>query len=410
MVSSTIDHLVSVTVFLAATLLFIGLFNQTIQTAVIYQQHRAIATKASDVLDNMLLNPGVPVNWGQLNGTPTGFGLQDPEFTQYTLSPFSLMRLNYSDGAPVYYSKANNGAGLYYSNITMGSSNFMLMPLTDVVNYSMAQKLLGIDNRYGFRLTLTPLVTVSVSEVRTNPLRLSVSAAGTGFPLADAPVSCRLIAVLLNGTSPSYLTLPDQAKTVYTDQQGSASVDFNVKVDETLTYAFVAYAHLGGLAGVGYYEHASSINECLIPFVDSMSAGTVLLAHSFDVPNTAVSSENLAYNATFVFANDNFELQVASLENSTGDVMSGAGYDVGHITIPNYNPGILVIAYRNALGGGGVVMMPWGLSSLGFQMVFGGDLSKQEWVATDMRQVTINGVAYQAKLALWSYEGYQVNG
>ena len=57
MVSSTIDHMIAITVFLAATLLFIGLFNQTIQTAVIYQRHRATATKASDLLDNMLLSP-----------------------------------------------------------------------------------------------------------------------------------------------------------------------------------------------------------------------------------------------------------------------------------------------------------------------------------------------------------------
>ena len=54
MVSSTVDHMVAITVFLAATLLFIGLFNQTIQTAVIYQRHRATATKASDLLDGML--------------------------------------------------------------------------------------------------------------------------------------------------------------------------------------------------------------------------------------------------------------------------------------------------------------------------------------------------------------------
>ncbi len=37
--------MVAVTVFLAATLLFIGLFNQTIQTAVIYQQHRVYRDK-----------------------------------------------------------------------------------------------------------------------------------------------------------------------------------------------------------------------------------------------------------------------------------------------------------------------------------------------------------------------------
>ena len=54
--------------------------------------------------------------------------------------------------------------------------------------------------------------------------------------------------------------------------------------------------------------------------------------------------------------------------------------------------------------------MPWGMSSLAFPVVFGGDPSKQEWVATDMRQVIVGGIAYQAKLALWSLEGYQVIG
>jgi len=64
--NSTLDHMVAVTVFLAATLLFIGLFNQTIQTATIYQQNRATANRASDLLDNILLNPGIPTNWGHL--------------------------------------------------------------------------------------------------------------------------------------------------------------------------------------------------------------------------------------------------------------------------------------------------------------------------------------------------------
>jgi hypothetical protein len=31
-----------------------------------------------------------------------------------------------------------------------------------------------------------------------------------------------------------------------------------------------------------------------------------------------------------------------------------------------------------------------------------------EWVATDVRQVIVNGIAYQAKLGLWSLEGYPV--
>jgi hypothetical protein len=52
--------------------------------------------------------------------------------------------------------------------------------------------------------------------------------------------------------------------------------------------------------------------------------------------------------------------------------------------------------------------MPWGLSSLAFPVVFGTEPTGQEWVATDIRTVLVNGIAYQAKLALWSIEGYQV--
>jgi hypothetical protein len=54
--------------------------------------------------------------------------------------------------------------------------------------------------------------------------------------------------------------------------------------------------------------------------------------------------------------------------------------------------------------------MPWGIGTFGLTVVFGGNPRGQEWVATDMRQVVVNGIAYQAKLALWSLEGYGVVG
>jgi hypothetical protein len=79
------------------------------------------------------------------------------------------------------------------------------------------------------------------------------------------------------------------------------------------------------------------------------------------------------------------------------------------LTIPTHNPGILVLPYKS-INGDGITLMPWGLSSLAFPVSFGGDPAKQEWVSTDMRQVMVGGIAYQAKMALWSLEGYQVVG
>jgi hypothetical protein len=405
MVSSTIDHLIAVTVFLAATLLFIGLFNQTIQTAVIYQRHRATATKASDLLDSMLLSPGIPLNWGQTDGVPTGFGLQDPEFTQYKISPFSLMRLSSATGDPVYYYKT----GLTYSNITVGSKNFLLVSNTSILDYSSALHLLGINNTYGFQLTMTPIVTVDVTEDPAHPaspLTLSLNVQGTGFPLANAEITCCLVTVSLGGGSPSFNII---YKNGITDDQGMATLTFNEVTNPNLCYSFIAYAHLGGLVGVGYHERVTMEDEYIIPLVQNITDGTVLIAHNFDIQSSDPPSSEVKYNASFVFLAEDFTLRQMALENSAWHVNSGNGFSYEEVTLPD-NPGILIITYKKSANEGGVVMMPWGVSALAFPVTFGGDPTTQEWVATDMRQVTVGGIAYRAQIAVWSLEGYQVVG
>ena len=167
MAGSTIDHLISVIVFLGALLVFISLFNQMIQTAILYQRHRYLATKCSDLLDNVLLNPG----------TPCGFGLQDPEFTQYRLSSFSLMRLLSSSGEKVYYNRTEE----WYSNVSWGiGGGYFLLQESECINYSTASKLLGINGTYGFQLTITPTVNVTIVEDKsvTDHLRLNITVMG----------------------------------------------------------------------------------------------------------------------------------------------------------------------------------------------------------------------------------------
>jgi hypothetical protein len=412
MAGSTIDHLVSVTVFLGAMLLFISLFNQTLQTAILYQRHRYLATKCSDILDNMLLNPGIPEDWGKSNCTPYGFGLQDPEFTQYRLSPFSLMRLMSVAGEPVYYSKT----GQYYSNVTVGFGNFLLVPFTEAINYSLATRLLGINGTYGFRLTVTPIVTVSISKLQSNPLTLSVNVKGAGFPLSNAIVSYCFINVEPTGGEENYPAFTTNYGNATTNAEGSVILSFP-DVDETKeSYVLIAYAHHSGLIGTGYYEHILNKENYVVPFISNFGneSGEVLLAHSWDVHGGDNPAE-ITYNATFVLLTEDFTLREMPL--GAGKVGSlNYGQDPQHayekITIPTYNPGILVVTYRKSANpqDSGVVLMPWGLSSMAFPIVFGDDPSGKEWVATDIRQVIVNNVAYQAILALWSLEGYSVVG
>jgi hypothetical protein len=411
MAGSTIDHIVALTVFLAALLLFISLFNQTIQTAILYQQHRHLATVCSDLLDNMMLNPGYPLDWGKTNSTPTSFGLQDPEFTQYRLSPYSLMRLQSLTGEPFTYPRT----GVTYSNMSMGFGNFLFVPYTKAINYSTVAQLLGTTNSYGFNLTITPIVTVSVQETQAaNPLTLVVKVAGPGFPLSNAEVSYCFVKVVSNGPQrePSYTSL---FNATYTDDTGSAVIHIpNVAADNA--YAFIAYAHMSGLVGIGYHERVtdSARTQYVLPLIDSFEDRRVLLVHSYNVHDFGPPESSVFFNATFVLLTEDFTLREMPMEDSTGKlgkVVYGLGTEKTwqELTIPTYNPGILIINYHSN-NDDGIVLMPWGMSSMAFPVIFGSTASNPEWVATDIRQVLVNGIAYQAKLALWSLKGYGVIG
>ncbi len=409
MASATIDHLISITIFLAAILLFINLFSQTNQTAIVYQQHRALATKCSDLIDNVLLNPGNPSTWGRENGTPTGFGVQDPEFTQYQLSPFSLQRLTSSTADTQVYNKTY--PSVLYSQTSMGFGNCLLMPNDGNVNYSTALKLLGINDTYGFQLTLSPILTISVTETQAaNPLKLSLIVTGTGFPLAGATISYVFIEVTLPAEEGSYPSYTLQNGNVIADAQGSVSLQFPQIANPNQTYAIVAYAHLSGLVGVGQHERVSSTDQYIVPIVGDLSQQKVMLGHNYDLNFSGPAGASLKFNVTFVLLTEDFTLREMPLDspNTVGTVVSGAGNPYVNVTIPAYTPGILIVTYQESATQGGVILMPWGVSALGYPVTFGGDPLRQEWVTTDIRQVTVNHVSYQAKLALWSYAPQQV--
>ena len=401
----SIDHLVSIVVLVAAVLLFIALFNQTLLVAVNYQRNTSTAGECGNLLDSMLLTPGISTS-----GAPIEFGLQDPSLTQYQLNTFALMRLDPSSGATISYQKT----GLTYSEISTSPSNYLLHPTSDEINYSTALLLLGINDTYGFQLSLTPTISISITQTSTNnsPLSLALSVTGTGFPFAYAEVNYLLIPVSTGATYADFETIANQAGSVQTTSTGSASVTFSdFSPNPNLTYAFVAYAYLDGITGVGYYVPSSVGTQSVVPFFDPLSTQNAILAHSRDVPNTNSTAYTLYYNTTFILESQNYAIQETLLgsSNPSGSVTSGTGNSPAPITMSSNTQGILVIAYSNS-GNSGVVMMPWGFSALGFPMTFGGTPINQGWVATDLRQVQINGISYQAKLSLWSQQSYSESG
>ncbi len=302
MSGTNIDHTVSIIVFLSAMLIFVGLFGQTIEAGVLYQQHKVLATKASDLLDNMLLSPGNPANWSltdwnQQSKIPTGLGLQDPEFVQYRLSTFSLMRLYPSAGTDINYQ------GQTYCNATTGSfGSSILVPSNQIVSYSQASKMLGVNGSYGFSLTVSPTVNVSVSEVTYNPLNVLVIATGQGFALARASVSYCLITVA-GYDSPDKPSFAFNYGTSTTDEAGSVYIDLSSFATAQKSYVIIVQVSLSGLSGIGYFSHSLYSAGSVVPIISSFEARSVLLAHSYSLSQQGYNG-SISYNATFLRAAD----------------------------------------------------------------------------------------------------------
>lgn len=151
----------------------------------------------------------------------------------------------------------------------------------------------------------------------------------------------------------------------------------------------------------------------MVPLVQDFASQKIALANSYDLNDSGPAGSTLKYNVTFVISSQDYSLTDLSIGSASspglvGTVTSGVGNPYPTITLPACTTGILIVTYQESSTQGGVLMMPWGISALAFPVTFGGNPSQQEWVATDLRQVMIGDVSYQAKLSLWSDQRMQV--
>ena len=401
MAGPTIDHMVSITVLVAALLLTFGLYNQMLAGALAYQRNRQVVVKAVGLMTTICLGPGSPTDWGRTSSSPLVFGLQDPEFAGYTLSPFSVMRLRSSESDQlVYYPKR----GLYYNNVSLSSGGALLMPVGDCVNYTTAARLLGVNGSYGFQISIAPTLNVSISQVPASYLILKVKVRGPGLLLSGAGLNYHMHQVVSGNDSVPSIKM--QSGVAQTDSAGSALIEFPSIDDSDDAYSFLVYAHLGGLTGVGYYSHdvLDGYPPFIVTFIENFEQGTIIIAHNWDVHDFGPPEPAVHYNATFFVLTEDFRLHQVQIVNSTGKVNYGEGEPYTTTKIPASESGILFISYRwgNRFG---TVMVPWGIGTIGVSLTFGGDPSGYSFVATELRQVTVNEMSYQVKLAVWSLKG-----
>ncbi len=406
MAGVTIDHMVAFVLLIVVITASIGVYSQIIDSAIAYQNNHKVAMKAAELANTLLLSAGDPFNWGLSDMTPYAFGLQDPDIGGYSLSTYSLARLRSASQALVYYPKT----GQWYSNNSLGGGGVFFLPVSNAINYTTASRLLGVNGSYAFRLTVTPTLIISITEVNPNPLRLRVDVRGPGSAVASASLNYLLVhAVPKGGSFPSFEYFSGASQT---NSSGSALLSFPVD-GQQYAYSFMVYASVAGITGVGFHTRDTILSGAsVMPFIENFQTRSIILAHSFDVHTYPPPAPALHYNTTFLALTQNFQLREIPMGNESGlsrngIINGGEGWPYFRVQIPIASPGILLVAYRVSGQDYGILMMPWGISSLGFTVTFGGDPTSADWVATEMRQVTVNRVAYQVQLSVWSIKGYQ---
>jgi hypothetical protein len=401
MAGATIDHMISLTILIAALLVAMMTYNGIFATAIDYERNRQVTNKAIDITNTICLSPGSPVDWGETDSSVLGFGLQDPQANGYALSPYSIMRLTTSnssgDSQIVEYPP---DSGTFYNNISTNYGHAILTPLGDCIDYTTASTLLGVNGTYGFNIDLNPTLNVVVSQVDTNPLKLSVEVHGSGMPLSGATLNYHLFSVENNGNDPWIVA---HSGVECTGPYGSADIVFSEIVSNDPVYSFTVYVSLGGVTGVGYYTTNSISNDVfIIPLVEDYDDGKLILAHSWEILFPGQSAE-VKYNATFYILTSDFQVQPVDLDCS-GHLNSGEGFPDVSTQIPSSEVGILVISYMKNPNEMGSIIVPWGVGALGLSASYGSSFGSggYDFVATELRQVTIDGISYQVKVSTWS--------
>ena len=293
------------------------------------------------------------------------------------------------------------GSGHFYNNITANFGDAILTPLGDCVTYDDVSELLGITDEYGFSIDIVPTLNVSVSKVYGyGHLALKVTVTGSGLPVSGATLNHYLFQVSTTGSS----SIVPYVGENYTDSSGSLLLEYE-EIDEVDdAYHFMVYATLNALNGVGYYsqDDLGDMPQFIVPLVSDYDEGEIIIAHSWGVHSyTETPVPAVTFNATFFVLTSDFQLQPYLVENNTALLNYGVkDYEITHL--PTTEVGLLFITYKWNTRTGSVVL-PWGVGTLGvssnFASTFGSGNS--DFVATEVRQVTIDGISYQVKVSVW---------
>jgi hypothetical protein len=197
---------------------------------------------AERIFDKILLTPGYPYNWGEdirINQT-----LNEDEMLQY-LKDFGLAKIGASPYVldPNKVIRLENGSGI---------DNLYYIPP------KVISKLLGIEGKYGFQLTIIPALNITI-EVSGNTLTVGVYSQEK-VPLPASEVTVYAIWVESKGGKD---VLNNETKTAKTDWDGKCTLSFSANLEGKGNQegaSFIIYVNFYGIKTV----YISSLSQTIL--------------------------------------------------------------------------------------------------------------------------------------------------
>lgn len=345
----TLDNVFAFLVLVLILTTFMGYIIPSAYLSFTTVKEHQLEEVAQSIMNKILLNPGYPENWGDINLVQSeddlkAFGLQKTNGSLYELDVDKILRI-----------------------VSVNTSTIKTLPQTVRISSDTIATLLGLGNQYGFSIRITPALNISVYyetyytfsngkgvgqgqlEV-PNPIRVIVKTPD-GRPALGANITGLFILMSIRGGgSKEECYMNYSSVTSVTNWEGKATLDFTPfldDIDEELGSkvlrksgsAIVIYADYYGIRAVN-----SSILETDVERrIDGTVVDNYLILESVEDPEFPVPPAAVHLGREAGLANPPYYLYLSDFEqagNNPGE--SGWIINRGHYNIRVYELSSLV--------------------------------------------------------------------
>ena len=238
-VNASTEYMVAALLTILLVFTAVSTFIPNALTRSTYISESQLRIEAEKIVNQLLLNPGDPPNWG---------------VSTTNSSEVKVLGLALQGGRP--YELDINKIIRMYENILNEFSD------KEQMDFESVCRLLGLYGNYSLSIKLTPVLNITVQKLSSNIYEVTVKT-HDNLPVTNAVVNAVRITAYMNCCHNMVTYIEDPIYPTYTDHNGKATLEFTQQSGE-LSSVVVVYVDFYGVKTVFSYVEGSSTYGVII--------------------------------------------------------------------------------------------------------------------------------------------------